>query len=400
MKGKNSLILILTIGVFSIINTEMGVVGILPLISENYGVTVATAGLLVSLFALVVAVSGPTMPLLFSGINRKKTMLFVLGTFMVCNLISAFSRQFPVVLITRVIPAFFHPVYVSMALSVAASSVPEEEAPKAVAKVMVGVSAGMVLGVPVVSYISSMTSLRMGMLFFAAVNAAALIATIFAVPDIPVKEKMSYGSQLRVLKKGKTWISILGVMFLNGSVFGVYSYLSEYMESVTLLPAGMVSILLLVYGLSNIIGNLIAGKMLSSRPLGFVAAFPFLLIGVYGVLFALGYLTVPMAIITFIWGVLAGAAANINQYWLATAAPEAPDFANGLFLASTNLGTTVGTTVCGMFLSYMGTRYIVLGGILFLVCAFLLIIFRIYGERQGCRDTGENIVSGIEKTYG
>lgn len=388
---KKILILILTLGVFSIINTEMGVVGILPLISENYGVTVTAAGLLVSMFALVVAVSGPTMPLLFSGINRRKVMILVLGVFTVCNVISAFATNFPLVLITRIIPAFFQPVYVSMALSVAGSSVSEEEAPKAVSKVMMGVSAGMVLGVPIVSYISSMTSLRVGMLFFAAVNGIALIATVFAVPDLPVKEKRSYGSQLSVLKEGRTWLSILGVMFLNGSVFGVYSYLSEYIENVTQLSPGLISILLLVYGLSNIIGNLIGGRMLSSRPLGFVVTFPFLLIAVYAVLFVLGYFTVPMAVLTFIWGVLAGAAANINQYWLATAAPKAPDFANGLFLASTNLGTTVGTTVCGFFLSAFGTQYIVLGGILFLVCAFILIVMRVHGEKQVQKNAAVNI---------
>lgn len=103
---------------------------------------------------------------------------------------------------------------------------------------------------------------------------------------------------------------------------------------------------------------------------------------VYAVLFFLGYFTVPMAVLTFVWGVLAGAGANINQYWLATAAPKAPDFANGLFLASTNIGTTVGTSVCGYFLSRMGTRYIVLGGILFIACAFVLIPLRVRGETK------------------
>ncbi len=387
---KKGLILILTIGVFSIINTEMGVVGILPLVPENYGVTVAAAGLLVSMFALVVAVSGPTMPLFFSGVNRKKAMILVLSVFTVCNVVSAFATNFPVVLITRVIPAFFQPVYVSMAMSVAGSSVPEKDAPKAVSKVMMGVSAGMVLGVPIVSYIANMTSLRVGMLFFAAVNAAALVATIIAVPDLPVKEKLSYGSQLSVLKESRTWLSIFGVMFLNGSVFGVYSYLSEYMETVTQLSAGLISILLLVYGLSNMLGNLIAGRMLSSRPLGFVVTFPFLLAAVYAVLFFLGCFTVPMAVLTFVWGVLAGAAANINQYWLATAAPKAPDFANGLFLASTNLGTTVGTSVCGFFLSRMGTQYIVLGGILFIACAFVLITMRVRSEKRG-RSAGKKL---------
>ncbi len=80
-KQNNLLIFILTIGVFGIINTEMGIIGILPYIADHFHVSVSKAGLLVSLFALAVAISGPTMPLLFSGINRKKAMLLVLGIF-------------------------------------------------------------------------------------------------------------------------------------------------------------------------------------------------------------------------------------------------------------------------------------------------------------------------------
>lgn len=386
---KKGLIFVLTMGVFSIINTEMGVVGILPLVAQNYGVTVATAGLLVSMFALIVAISGPTMPLLLSGINRKKVMVLVLSVFTICNIVSAFATNFLIVLIARIIPAFFQPVYVSLALSVASSSVDSADAPKAVANVMIGVSAGMVLGVPIVSFISHLTSLQVGMIFFAAVNAIALIATIYFVPDLPVTEKLSYGSQISVLKEGKVWLSILGVIFLNGSIFGVYSYLSEYLETVTQLSSELISILLLIYGLSNIVGNLIAGKMLSSRAKGFIVTFPFLLVTIYFVLYFLGYLTIPMIILTFVWGVLAGAAGNINQYWLATAASKAPDFANGLFLASTNLGTTIGTTVCGYFLSLMGTKYIVLGGIIFIVIAFILIGLRIFAENHSSQVIAE-----------
>ena len=78
----NLMIFILTIGVFSIINTEMGVIGILPLLAERFGVSIPQAGLLISLFALAVAFSGPVMPLLFSGMERKKVMLLVLGLFL------------------------------------------------------------------------------------------------------------------------------------------------------------------------------------------------------------------------------------------------------------------------------------------------------------------------------
>ena len=159
------LVFILTVGVFGIINTEMGVVGILPLIATTFNVSVPQAGWTVSVFALVVAASAPVTPLLFSGINRKKVMLLVLGLFTLSNIISMLTSNFTILLIARILPAFLHPVYVSMAFTVAAASVSKEQAPKAVSKVFIGVSAGMVLGVPVTSFIASEVSFSMAMLF-------------------------------------------------------------------------------------------------------------------------------------------------------------------------------------------------------------------------------------------
>lgn len=139
--SKNTLLFILAVGVFGIINTEMGVIGILPDIANHFDISVSKAGLMVSLFALAIAIAGPTMPLVFSRMNRKNVMLMVLAIFIIGNIISIFTSNFTIALLARVIPAFFHPVYVSMALSVAGSSVSEKEAPKAISKVFIGVSA-------------------------------------------------------------------------------------------------------------------------------------------------------------------------------------------------------------------------------------------------------------------
>ena len=372
-KRNNLLIAILILGVFAIINTEMGVIGILPLIADNFHVSISKAGLLVSLFALAVAISGPIMPLLFSGINRKKVMLFVLGIFLLGNIVSVFTSSFTVLLIARVVPAFFHPIYCSLAFTAASASVSEEQAPKAVAKVMVGVSAGMVLGVPITSFIASVTSLKIAMLFFAIVNVIAFTVTFILVPSMPVNERLSYGAQLRVLKK-----SIIAVILMNGAVFGVYSYLAEYLKIVTNVPEKIISVMLLIYGVANIIGNIVAGKLLSKNPIKFVVYFLFALGAVYIILFILGRFTVPMALITLAWGILGGIGGNINQYWIASVAPEAPDFANGLFLTSANLGTTIGASICGLFISGIGTQYVVLGGLLFLVLSIIAVLLRVY----------------------
>jgi len=377
-KPNNLLIFILTIGVFGIINTEMGVIGILPSIADHFHVSISKAGLLVSLFALAVAVSGPTMPLLFSGMNRKKVMLLVLGVFVLGNIVSIFTTNFTLALVARIVPAFFHPIYCSLAFTVAADSVSKEEAPKAVSKVFIGVSAGMVVGVPIVSFIANAASIEMAMAFFAIVNAIVFLATLIFVPSMPVKEKLSYGAQLSVLKKSITWLSIVAVILLNSAIFGVYSYLTEYLKTVTNMSSNTISLMLLIYGGANIIGNIAAGKLLTKNANKTVVIFPFALGAVYIILFLFGQFTIPMAILILIWGILAGIGGNINQYWIMSSASESPDFANGLFLTAVNLGTTIGAAAGGLFISELGTQYVVFVGLLSLLLSSVMIFLRNY----------------------
>jgi DHA1 family inner membrane transport protein len=371
------LVFILTAGVFGIINTEMGVIGILPLIAEHFHVTVPEAGWTVSIFALVVAISAPIMPLLFSGINRKKVMLLALGVFTLSNIISMLTSNFTLLLIARALPAFLHPVYVSMAFTVAAASVSKEKAPKAVAKVFIGVSAGMVLGVPVTSYIASEVSFTMGMMFFTVVNALVFMATLLFVPSMPVKEKLSYGAQLNVLKKKIIWYSIIAVTLINGALFGFFSYMSDYLRTVTEVSYSVISILLMIYGLANITGNVIAGKQLATNPIRSMIFIPFALFTFYICIFILGEWLAAMTVIILILGILAGYGQNTMQYMITEAAPEAPDFANGLFLLSANLGTTVGAAACGAFITFFDTRYSVIGSLLFLAVSIVFVVLRI-----------------------
>lgn len=370
------LVLILTIGVFGIINTEMGVVGILPLIAETFHVTVPQAGWTVSIFALVVAVSAPVLPLLFSGFNRKNIMLLTLGVFTASNVISMLTTNFTVVLIARALPAFLHPVYVSMAFTVAATSVSKAEAPKAVSKVFIGVSAGMVLGVPVTSFIASESSFSMAMLFFAIVNAGVFIATLLFVPSLPVREKRSYSSQLRVLGKPVMWYSVIAVTLINGAMFGFFSFMSDYLKKITETDYNIISVILLIYGLANIAGNVIAGKLLSINARRCVTIIPFVLFILYILLFTSGEWVIAASAIILALGIAAGIASNGMQYMITQAAPEAPDFANGLFLTSANLGTTIGTAVCGMFITAFSTQYSIMGALLFLVAGIAFTILR------------------------
>lgn len=377
LNSSTLLVFILTTGVFGIINTEMGVIGILPLIAENFQVTVPEAGWTVSIFALVVAISAPITPLLFSGINRKKVMILALGLFTLSNIISMMTTNFTVLLISRALPAFLHPVYVSMAFTVAAASVSKEKAPKAVAKVFIGVSAGMVLGVPVTSYIASEVSYSMGMLFFTVVNALVLVATILFVPSMPVKEKLSYGTQLSILKKKVVWYSILAITLINGALFGFFSYMSDYLKTITGVSYTVISTMLLIYGLANIIGNVIGGKQLAVNPVRSMIMIPLALLAFYIGVFAFGEWLMAMGSYHSDPG---------NSGGIRTEHHAIHD--NACRSRSTGFCQRTVFVVCqsryysrcsrrGLFITFFNTRYSVIGSLIFLVLSIVFVVLRI-----------------------
>lgn len=117
MKKINPLlIIILALGVFGIITTEMGIIGVLPQITQKFNISTSQTGWLVSIFALVVAISGPFLTLLASGINRKVILLTAVLIFAISNVVYAYTTMFEVMLIFRIIPAIFHPVFFQLLL--------------------------------------------------------------------------------------------------------------------------------------------------------------------------------------------------------------------------------------------------------------------------------------------
>lgn len=377
--GNRSLVLILTLGVFGILNTEMGIVGVIPYVSERFGVSVPDAGLLVSGFALIVAIAGPTMPLLFSRVNRKAVMLLALGIFTACNLVAIFAPSFGVMLAARVAPAAFHPLYVSMAMAVAQQTGDRAaERARNSAQVFVGVSAGMVVGAPVAGMLASSIALSAAMAFFALVTAAALVLTAAFIPSMPVERPMSYGSQIAILKKPVVLASLAAAATVNAAMFGFYSYLSDYLGTAVGAGAALVSAGLFAYGLANIVGNMISGRTLGASPRATMVAGPLVLVVLYLALFLTGSAIVAAFAVLLLLGVAVGVANACDQYMVSRSALEAPDFANGMFLTATNLGTTVGTSVCGLLIAAGGTHMAVIGTLPCLALGILFTLARLH----------------------
>ncbi|WP_432421698.1 MFS transporter [Paenibacillus polymyxa] len=364
---------IIALGVFGIVNTELGVIGILPQISNQFQVSISQAGMLVSMFALIIAISGPFMILLFSGINRKKILAGVLAIFTIANLVSAFAPNYSVLLFCRILPAFLHPVYFSVAFSAAASSVPKEQSAKAVSRVFTGLTVGMVLGIPITSFIGDQFSIEAAFLFSAVINACTLIGIITWIPSMPVKEKLSYGKQLKILVKPQLWLNIAATCFILAALYSVYSYFAEYLRIVTNMNGKTISIMLILFGASGVFGNLQAAKLLSKSIVKTTIFYPLLLGIIYLLVFSAGNYTIPMILIIIAWGAVFTSGLIISQTWLTSEASEASEFGNSLFVSFANLGVTIGTASGGWFLSQMGIHQIVWSGVLFLMLALISI---------------------------
>mgnify|MGYP005859473957 FL=1 len=363
--SESLLITILTLGVFGIINTEMGVVGIIPQIAERFDVTVSTAGLCVSVFALVVSVAAPVLPLLFSGINRRTMMLAALILFVASNILSMVTDSFAVLLAARALPAFLHPVYVAMAFTLAAAATKDDPS-RGIARVFVGVSAGMVLGVPMTTFVTTHWSYEAAMSIFAVINTVVLVATFFLVPDMPAKQH-NPGHQLRVLKKPSLWLGVTAFTCINGAMFGFFSFMSEFLHKVSAFSFDAVSSVLLAYGIANIVGNMLAGRVFGHYKKFFTQAGPAVMLMLYVLLYLFSACSIATAALVVLLGICAGFINISGQYMISSAAREAPDFSNGLFLTAANFGTAMGTMLCGIFISLQGTR-----AALFATCILLL----------------------------
>ncbi|MGO4109216.1 MFS transporter [Paenibacillus sp. YAF4_2] len=393
--AKYFIIYILAFGVFGIINTEMGVIGIMPQISQQFGISASQTGLLVSLFALAVAIAGPVMPLLFSGMNRKRVMLLVIGLFVISNVVSVYAPNFTVLLIARIVPAFLHPVFFSVAFVAAANMVSKEKVTQATSKVFMGVTAGMVIGTPISSFIADTISLEASLWFFAVVNAITFTAISLFVPSMPVQEKLTYGAQLSVLRKPLVWISIATVISINSAMYAMYSFFAEYLNDVTHMSGKQISLMLILFGVTGVAGNLLAGKSLHQKAIPTALVYPLVFGVIYTLVFVFGHYSTPMIILIAVWGVLFTLGLNISQYWITSAAPEAPDFANGLFVAFANLGITVGTFIGGAFITGMGTQYTAIAGLIFLAVSLVLIIVRasFYSPKQQVKIKESSVVN-------
>ncbi|WP_314057879.1 MFS transporter [Empedobacter brevis] len=371
-----------SLGFVGVITTEFGVIGILPQIAAHYGISIDKAGYLLSAFALVIALTGPFMTLLVSGFDRKKIMFAALSVFVVTGVVSFFSPPFWLLLLVRILPAFLQPVYIATALSVAVSQADKQNENELMSIVFGGVAVAMVTTVPFATWLASMWSWEYSFMVQAIVSVAALAGIYFVLPPMPVNEKKSYGSQLKILAKPVFIVSTAMNFFMIAAWFSTYSYFTEYLNRAKAMDTTMVSYMMLVFGVIGVFSMKVAGKMLNRNITVTTAFFLSGTILVPILLHFSGGNTQATVVVIGIWGFLYSPSFLNASTYMISSVPDSLEFANSLSTSFGNLGITLGTTAGGWIIVTKGVAYTPWMGFVFGMLAFVMIALRLFLERR------------------
>ncbi|PAM93131.1 MFS transporter [Flavobacterium sp. IR1] len=370
------------LGFLAVITTEFGIIGILPQVAEHYKITIDKAGLLLSAFALVIALTGPFMTLLTSGFDRKKIMLTAIFIFFITGVVSSFSPPFWLLMLVRILPAFLQPVYIATALAVAISQADKKRENELMSIVFSGVAIAMVTTVPFATWLAGLWSWEYSFVVQTTVSIIALAGIYFVLPPMPVKEKKSYGSQIKILTQPTFIISTAMNFFMITAWFSTYSYFAEYLNKAKGMDITMVSYMLFLFGVIGVFANWIAGKMLNKNIAKTTAFFlsGTILIPVL-LYFSDGNMTATIIVIG-IWGFLYSPSFLNASTYMISSVPDSLEFANSLATSFGNLGVTLGTTLGGWIIVTKGVAYNPWLGIIFGTLAFLMIGLRSFLERN------------------
>ncbi|RNB91292.1 MFS transporter [Brevibacillus fluminis] len=370
-------LLALAVSAFAIGTTEFISVGLLPLIASDLHISVTTAGLTVSLYALGVTFGAPVLTSLTSNMSRKWLLLWIMIVFIIGNSLAATATSVGVLLTARIISALSHGVFMSIGSTIAADLVPANRRASAIAFMFTGLTVATVTGVPFGTFIGQQFGWRTAFVVIIITGVIALLANGLLIPrDLRQGTRTTMRDQVKLVTNGRLVLLFLITMLGYGGTFVVFTYLSPLLQDVTGFSEGTVAIILLVYGIAIAIGNTIGGKVANRNPI--VALFYMFIVQAI-VLFVLTF-TAPFKIAglatIFLMGILAFMNVPGLQVYVVQLAqrfvPGAVDVASAINIAAFNAGIAIGAYLGGVITDSIGLIHTPWVGAVMVAAAVLL----------------------------
>lgn len=347
----NPPLLALAAGAFGIGVTEFAPMGLLPVIATDLGVTIPTAGLLISAYALGVMLGAPLMTLTTGRVPRRALLIGLVAIFTVGNLLSAVADSYGLLLAARVVTSLNHGAFFGVGSIVAAGLVPPNRQAGAVAAMFMGLTIANVVGVPLATWAGDVLGWRASFWGIAAIGVLVMAALRLTLPQLPAPTGGDMAAELRVLGRGPVLAALALTVIGSSAMFTVFTYIAPILREQTHASLGFVTAMLVTYGLGLTVGNWLGGKFadksvdrtlivtlaaLSVLLIAFAVAMPF---------------AVPTSILIFLWGIASFALVPPLQVRVMTAASDAPNLASSMNIGAFNLGNAIGAAVGGMVIA-------------------------------------------------
>ena len=341
----------LILGGVAIGTTEFVTMGLLPDIAAGVGVDIPSAGHTISAYAAGVVVGAPLLAVLGATWPRKMLLVGLMAAFTVGNVLSAAAPDYPTLVAARFLAGLPHGAFFGVAALVAVDLAVRGQAGRAVGRVMLGIPIANVLGVPGATWLGQALGWRAAYWLVTVIGVATIVLIAYAVPHLPRDRSRTVRNELSALTSLQVWLT-LGVGAVGvGGMFAMYSYIAPTVTDVTGLPASAVPLFLLVFGLSGLAGNLVAGRM------GDWSVIRSVVIGVAGLgvslaLFAVAApYAVPALVVLAMTSVLASVLVINLQLRLMQVAGTAQTLAAAGNHAALNLANALGAWVGGLVIA-------------------------------------------------
>lgn len=345
-------LLALAIGGFGIGLTEFVIMGLLPEVAADFAVTEATAGWLITGYALSVVVGALIVTAAVTRFPRKNVLLALMCLFIVGNLVSALSSSYEMMLFGRVVAALCHGAFFGIGAVVAASLVEPAKKAGAIAMMFAGLTAANVLGVPFGTFLGQNHGWRSTFWAITVIGIVALIGIATLVPrDTGSDEVSNLRRELRAFRSVQVWLSIVVTVLGYGGMFGAFTYIAFTLTDVSGFASSSVPWLLVLFGGGLFVGNYLGGKAADRNLTGTLT----ILLGALTVVLVFFALTAESRSATIASLVLMGAFGFATvpglQMRVMSFASDAPTMASGANIAAFNLGNALGAWLGGVTIS-------------------------------------------------
>jgi len=385
----------LAVGAFGIGVTEFAPMGMLPGIAADLGVSIPSAGLLVSAYALGVLIGAPLMTLATAKVPRRYLLIGLMAIFTLGNLLSALATDYNTLMFARVVTSLNHGAFFGVGAIVAASLVPADKRAGAVATMFMGLTLATIGGVPLATWFGDTFGWRATFWGITGFGAATMAALWLALPNVPAPKGDGMLAEIRVLGRGPVLAAMALTVVGSSAMFTVFTYIAPILRDATHASTPFITGMLMLFGIGLTLGNIWGGKAADrsvDRTLILSLAVLMVVLVAFSVLMRW---PVPAAIAILIWGAASFALVPPLQMRVMEAAKEAPNLASAVNIGAFNLGNAIGAVLGGAALTAgWGYPAIPLVGALMAALGLVMIVtMSLRAKRRALVVNGDGLVS-------